>query len=135
MNFTMRTMLSFSLFALLFSAYTSSIVAQSTFDFSLSAYGPHNVVQGHDLYIRISGKTLSGTGANTYLSVQNAPARPSRFWPDLATFCCGDGNDGSYWYGSADVDTALRITAGTATPQGSYTIQVTAVSNGVTRQI
>ncbi|HEY3028431.1 MAG TPA: hypothetical protein VGJ55_19945 [Pyrinomonadaceae bacterium] len=109
--------------------------AQTPFDFSLSASGPHNVVQGHDLYITISGKTLSGTGANTYLSVQNAPAGTSHSWPDFAAFCCGDGGDGSFNYASADFSTALRMTAGTTTPPGSYTIQVTAVSNGVTRQI
>src|SRR5687768_16783762 len=61
------------------------VYAQTPFDFSLSASGPHNVVQGRDLYIKVSAKTLSGTRGNTYLSVQNPPAGTSRFWPDIFT--------------------------------------------------
>lgn len=109
--------------------------AQAQFDFSLSATGPHNVVQGHDIYIIISGQTLSGTGGNTTLTVQNVPAGSSRFWPDLAATCCGDGNDGSYAYGSATFVTTLRLTAGATTHTGSHTILVNAVSNSVTRQL
>ncbi|MDQ2974644.1 MAG: glycoside hydrolase family 88 protein, partial [Acidobacteriota bacterium] len=98
-------------------------VGAQTFNFSLSAYGPHSVVQGHDSYIRVSGKTLSGTSASTSLSVQNVPAGTSDSWPDGSSF------------GTADFNSALRIRAGSTTPQGSYAIQITAVSNGVTRQI
>jgi hypothetical protein len=89
------------------------------------------------LYIIVTGKTLSGTRGHTYLSVQNVPAGSSRFWPDIAISCCGDGNDGSYIYAgeTQDFSTTLRLSAGTTTPAGTYTIQIVAVSNSVTRQI
>jgi len=66
MNFTIRTMLSLSLFVVLFAAYTSSVVAQSAFDFSLSASGSHNVVQGHDLYIANSSWKCNETFFEKY---------------------------------------------------------------------
>ena len=104
------------------------------FDFSLSAYGPHNVVQGRDIYVNVSGNTLSGAGGHTYLSVQNVPAGISRFWPDFDSTCCGGGNDGAHTWQTATFDTALRITAAINAPLGSYTIQITATNNGITRQ-
>jgi hypothetical protein len=109
--------------------------AQAQFDFALSATGPRNVVQGHDMYVIIAGQTLSGAGGNTTLSVLNAPAGSSHFWPDLAVTCCGNGEDGSFVYGGATFTTTLRLTAGATTPTGSHTITVKAVSNNVTRQL
>jgi hypothetical protein len=41
-------------------ALANQAPAQAPFDFSLSARGPHNVVQGRDLYIKVTGTTLSG---------------------------------------------------------------------------
>ncbi|HEY9421652.1 MAG TPA: hypothetical protein VIW92_09570 [Thermoanaerobaculia bacterium] len=121
--------------ALLLFVFAGTTRAQAQFDFSLSGSGPRNVVQGHDMYIMVYGQTLSGTGGNTTLSVQNAPAGSSHFWPDLAAMCCGDGNDGSFNYGGATFATPLRLTARPTTPTGSHTILVTAVNNGVTRQL
>jgi hypothetical protein len=46
-------------------ALVSQVRAQAPFDFSLSALGPHNVVQGRDLYINVSKKTLSGSGGSS----------------------------------------------------------------------
>jgi hypothetical protein len=106
--------------------------APSNYDFSFGAAGGQHVVVGHNLYIKLQIALTTGAAKNLFFQVSGLPAGVSYSFPDLEATCCGTGIVVYEWN---PIDTALLLRTSPSTPTGSYTLQVTATSGGVSRSI
>jgi hypothetical protein len=102
------------------------------YDFSFGAAGGQHVVVGHNLYIKLQIALTTGAAKNLFFQVNGLPAGVSYSFPDLEATCCGTGV-GAYEWGPGSTTLLLRTSP--STPPGSYTLQVTATSGGVSRSI
>jgi hypothetical protein len=105
---------------------------QATYDFSFGAAGGRHVAVGHNLYVQLQIALTTGTAQKLRFQVTGLPAGVSYSFPDLEATCCGAGT-GAYEY--QPISTTLLLRASPSTPTGSYTVQVTATSGGVSHNI
>jgi hypothetical protein len=106
--------------------------AAAAYDFSFGAAGARHVVVGHDLYILLQIALTTGTRQNLRFQVSGLPAGASYSFPDLEAACCGTGTS-AYEYGPGYTTLLLRTSTSMST--GSYIVQVTATSGGVSHSI
>src|SRR3982074_1668526 len=67
----------------------SPSVASAQLDFSLTTFGPRNVVQGSPLYFVLTARLVSGTSPSFIpITVTGLPAGATVSFPDIAQTCC-----------------------------------------------
>lgn len=98
------------------------------YDFTLSAYGPHRVVSGHDLYVQETSAITAGTRDFIYYYVDGLPTGSTVSWPTIAASCCGANRS---WQPGKNL---LQIGVPSTVPTGTYNLTLRAVSGGVTHQ-
>lgn len=87
--------------------------------FTLTASGPHHVVQGHYLFFNVTGTLTSGTDEHVTPSVSGLPNGATATWPNMIRFCCT-----TLLYQIADTD-PVKISTSAATPVGVYPLTIT----------
>jgi len=91
--------------------------------------GPTHVVQGHSLYLSLDLALRSGTRDYVNYTVTGLPSDTIAAFPELEVTCCGPRMQ----YEPAP--TTVRLTTAATTPTGSFTLNVTAVSGGVSKSV
>ena len=98
------------------------------YGFTLGAYGPNRVVQGHDLYVQEVSTITDGTRDYAFYSVDGLPAGATASWPTIETTCCGGNKN---WQ---PLDTLLKINVPSTVPTGVYNLTLRIESGGITKQ-
>lgn len=114
--------------------------ANATQDVIIRATGPHTVVKGHALFVRIDA-TAQGVWDGIYFTAENLPTGVSLSFPNQKIYCCKDGGkrwmwmsdsltlvcpgathtqEPGYFVGSSNI----AFYTSSTTPVGTYTIRI-----------
>jgi hypothetical protein len=112
-------------------SFTTTAPTAGSFDYWVSAQGPHHVMAGYTVYVLASGHYLSGysagNGHGIYLSVSGMPPGATLDFPSADTGGCSTSQVNSSEIGFYDItcpeDFGLTVPA-TTTP-GDYTLTLT----------
>lgn len=108
----------------------AALQAQVT-DFTLTAGGPHHVVQGYPVTFNVKSAVLAGTDTVSGItpSVSGLPAGATVSFPNMVRYCCG-----TTLYRLGPDSNPIRISTSSATPIGTFPLQISyTTAGGVTR--
>ena len=114
-------------------------LALATGAFTLSAYGPNNVVVGNDLYIQETPTMTVDTLDYAYYYVDGLPAGATASWPYILTTCCPtltttpptNLNRGY----RPSITELLKINVPSTVPTGTYNLTLRIQSGGITQTL
>jgi hypothetical protein len=87
--------------------------------FTITASGPHHVVQGYYTFVMVSAKITSGVDENgTIPSVSGLPSGATAQFVNMARYCCG-----TQLY-RLEQENPVRISTSSSTPVGTYPLQI-----------
>ena len=110
-------------------------LALATGAFTLSAYGPNNVVVGNDLYIQETPQVTVDTATYAFYYVDGLPAGATASWPNILSYCCATAPTNLNRAYRPSMPELLKINVPSTVNPATYNLTLRLESGGITQTL